>query len=268
MTHLLLPTDFSDHSLNACTYALALFGDSAQHITLVHSYMDPLPGYATMVDMTSVLYAASVEGLAEFAARLRGLPGAGHAVISQEVIYGPLATGLADLARSKAASLIIMGTLGASDMALFGSNASAVAKASHIPVLIVPKDARFQGLRRILFADDHTSVEPLAMGLMVDLARQHGAEILVGHVLRDAAEEPDARIVADYDAALSDVKYRYTDGTGNDVALALSELAECEHSDMVAVLHRHTGFLESLFHGSVAKQLAMHSRTPLLVLEH
>jgi len=268
MTHLLLPTDFSDHSLNACTYALALFGDTAQHITLVHSYMDPLPGYAAMVDMTSALYAASVEGLADFAERLGDLQGAGNAVISQKVIYGPLAGGLADLARMKAANLIVMGTLGASGSAVFGSNASAVAKASHVPVLIVPKDARFKGLKRILFADDHKSVEPVALGLMVELARQHGAEILVGHVLRDAEEGPDPRIIAAYDAALSDVKFRYVDAEGDDVALALSDLAERENTDMVVALHRHTGLLESLFHGSVAKQLAMQSRTPLLVLEH
>lgn len=64
------------------------------------------------------------------------------------------------------------------------------------------------------------------------------------------------------------VKYRYVDGAGDDVAPALSVVAERENTDPVAVLHRHTGLLESLFHSSVTKELAMHGRTPLLVLEH
>ena len=37
---------------------------------------------------------------------------------------------------------------------------------------------------------------------------------------------------------------------------------------LVAVGNRHTGLLDGLFHGSVAKRLALQTRIPLLVLEH
>lgn len=268
MAHILLPTDFSDPSLNACAYALDLFGTQGHRYTLMHSYLDPVPGYAAMVDMSSAMYAASLEGLAAFAKRFSELPAAGHAVVSTEVVYGPLTSALSDLARERSADMIVMGTHGAGGMVLFGSNAGAVAKASRTPALIVPKDAHFKGLRRILFADDHTRVEPLAMRPMIELAQRYDAEIVLAHVLRDARENPDPRVVADYATTLSGAKHRYCDAEGDDVAQALSNAADHEHADLVAVLHRHTGILESLVHGSVAKQLAMHSRIPLLVLEH
>jgi hypothetical protein len=90
MAHILIPTDFSDGSLNACAYALDLYGGALNTYTLLHSYMDPLPGYAAMVDMTSVLYASSVEGLADFTTRFRALRNGADALVTTEVVYGPL----------------------------------------------------------------------------------------------------------------------------------------------------------------------------------
>ncbi len=268
MGHILLPTDLSDHALNACAYALDLFGTKEHRYTLLHAYMDPVPGYVEMVDMTNTVHAASVEGLAAFAERFRLLPGAKDAVFGTQVVYGSVANGLTNFTKEEGADMIVMGTHGAGGTLLFGTNAGSVAKASRIPVLIVPAQAKSTGLERILFADDHVRVEPFAMTTLLELAKKHAAEVLVAHVLRRMDEEPDAQVIADYERTLTDVCYRFLDIPGTDVAATLSELAEREQVQMVAVLHRHTGILESLFHGSVAKRLAMHSRIPLLVLEH
>jgi len=188
--------------------------------------------------------------------------------VSTEVVYGPLAAALTGVCEEKGVDIIAMGTQGAAGVALFGSNAGAMAKASTVPVLIVPKEARFQGLRRILLADDHELVEPRAMKLLVELARRSGSHITIAHVQRGEGDEPDPRVVADYDGTFTQVEHSYMAVPGDDIALALSNVAERDNMDLVAVLHRHTGFLDSLFHGSVAKHLAMHTRIPLLVLEH
>lgn len=268
MAHILLPTDLSEHALNACAYALDTFGTKGHRYTLVHAYMDPVPGYVEVMDITSTVHAASVEGLAAFAERFRQLPGAKEALVDTQVVYGSVASGLTYLAEETGADLIVMGTQGSGATSLFGTNAGAVAKASRIPVLIVPSGTSAAGIERILFADDHVRVEPLAMSTLVELATKHAAEVLVAHVLRRNDEEPDPHVIADYERTLNDVRHRFLDIQGSDVAEALSELAERERVQLVAVLHRHVGILESLFHGSVAKRLAMHSRIPLLVLEH
>ncbi|HRH70333.1 MAG TPA: universal stress protein [Flavobacteriales bacterium] len=269
MAHILIPTDFSDGSLNACAYALDLYGGALNTYTLLHSYMDPLPGYAAMVDMTSALYASSVEGLAEFTTRFRALRNGADALVTTEVVYGPLATALPGVCKQRDIDIIVMGTQGATvGGTLFGSNAADVAKTSKIPVLIVPKDAKFAGLRHILLADDHVRVEPFAMRLLVTLANEHGADITIAHVLRNPAEEPDPQVLADYDEIFLRVPHTYADAPGGDVAQALAQTADRDAMDLVAVLHRHTGFLDGLFHGSVAKRLALQTRIPLLVLEH
>jgi nucleotide-binding universal stress UspA family protein len=267
MAHILLPTDFSHHALNACAYALDLYGSEGHVYTLVHSYVDPIAGYAGVVEMGSALYAASVEGLAMFTERFRGLPGGADAQVFSAVEYGPLAKALQRLCTSKGADLVVMGTTGAAGFSLFGSNAADVAKASAVPVLIVPKDAQYKGLRQILLADDLSGVEARTMDLLVKLARGTGAHITIAHVRRRGTPAPDVRSLAVYDELLADVPYTVMELGDDDVAQALSETAEKQHMDLVAVLHRHRGLLDSLFHASVTKQLALHSSIPLLVLE-
>lgn len=269
MDHILIPTDLSQHSLDACAYALDLFGTTGTRYTLVHAYMDPLPGYAGLVEMSSVLHSSSVEGLVRFTERVRALKGGADAVLGTQVVHGPLASSLMPLCKQRNVTMIVMGTRGASNGGrLFGSNAGDLARSSDIPVLVVPEGARYKPFRKILFADDHVRVEPLAMRPMITLAQRTGASILVAHVLRNEAEEPDARVVADLEETLAHVPHSYVDASGRDVAMALSEVAGREGVEAVAVLHRHLGMLDSLFHGSVARQLAMHSHIPLLVLQH
>lgn len=266
--HILLPTDFSDGSLNACAYALELFGSTGNSFTLLHTYFDPVPENAAMAGMSKALYDGSVDGMAYFLKRFRTLKNGADAEARTEVLYGPHTVVITDLCVERSVDITVMGTQGASGTPLFGTLAGEVSKSSKVPVLIVPKDARFTGLGRILLADDHKSVEPLAMRLLVRLARQHEAAITIAHVLRGAADAPDPHIIADYDATLSHVEHSYIGAPGDDVALTLNNVAERDKVDLVAVLHRHTGFLDSLFHKSTAKHLAMHSRIPLLVLEH
>ncbi|MBK9149199.1 MAG: universal stress protein [Flavobacteriales bacterium] len=268
MMHILLPTDFSEGSLNACAYAFELFGSDSTAYTLVHTYLDPLPGYAAMVDMSSAQYAAAVEGLAHFTERLRKSKGGTHVVVNTQAIYGVLTSSLRSVCEESGVDMIVMGTQGAAGSAVFGSSASAVARTSLVPVLIVPKEASYKGLRHVLLADDHVRVEPFALRPLVQLARRSTASITIAHVVRKETDVPDARVMADYEETFAGVAHMFTSVEGNDVALALSEVAERENMDLVAVLHRHVGFLESLFHGSVAKHLAMHASVPLLVLQH
>ncbi len=267
MLHILLPTDFSDRSLNACTFAQDLFGDGGHRHTLLHAYLDPLPGHSTLVQMSSSAYAAGVEGMAAFVQQLRDLEGGSRPAPSTEVVFGTLVSAIDQVCRHSAIDLVVMGTRGTGSTSLFGSNAAAVVKASRAPVLVVPEHARYHGLRRILLADDHKEVDRHAMERLARLALQHHAEVIIAHVLRKENEDPDPKVIAAYDDVFAAVPHRYIDARGGDVALVLDVMAQSEGVDLVAVLHRHTGLLHSLFHASVSKGLVLHTQVPLLVYE-
>ena len=268
MTHILLPTDFSDDSLNACRYAIELFGTEGNEFVLLHSYLDPIPNNTVWAGVSAELYKACEEGMDTFHRNFRSLKGGDVAVVRTELKYGPLSVVVGDMINEMTVDVVVMGTQGKTGVTFLGTNASELAKQCKVPVLIVPKDAQFRGLRRILLADDHKGVEPLAMRWLVKLAKRYVAHISIGHVLQNAGEKPDPLIVKEYDTALVHVEHTFIGVPGDDVALALSNVAERDEVDMVVVLHRHMGILDGLFHRSVAKRLAVHVKMPLLVLQH
>lgn len=268
MARIVLPTDLSDNSLNACAYALGMFGTAGNEFILLHTYLEPIPDDAAWAGLSDALHKASEEGLQDFLGRFRSLKSAVNAHVRTRLRYGPLTPVVQEMSASEGVDLVVMGSQGETGLTFLGSNASQLARNSKVPVLIVPGEARFTRVRQILLADDHKTVEPLALHWLVELARRHRSAVVIGHVLRYANEEPDPHIVAAYDTLLHDLEHTFTAVAGDDVALALSNAAEFDHVDLIAVLHRHIHFLESLFHRSTTRQLAMHTRIPLLVLEH
>lgn len=267
MHTILLPTDFSAHALHACIYAFDLFGVTDTTYVLVHTYLDVLPGYDALVDMSGAQYADGVEAMAAFVERLRQLPQGREAVLVTHVVTGPLTSSLGELCSEQRVHAIVMGTQGASGLALFGSNASAVARNSRVPVLVVPRDARYTGLRTVLLADDQQPAHAQGMDLLVYLAQRDRAHVVVAHVLREPAAPPAAGPSSVQQALPPGLEVTTVQASGTDVGHTLSSLAERLAADLVVVQHRHLGFLPGLFHTSTTTHLALHSHIPLLVLE-
>ena len=268
MAAIILPTDFSDPALNAAAYALGLLGASDHTFHLLHAYLEPVPANAVLSGASDVLYGVSMEGMARFKERFTALPGAQGAAVQTHVRYGPLAPVVEDLCREQEAALVVMGTQGGGGLGLLGSNAAEVARGSAVPVLVVPAQARFAGLKQALFADDRRGVDPEAMAPLVELLRKHGADLMLAHIHQKHEDEPDPAIIEAYDRALAGVRHTHVAAMGGDVAATISEIATRNRAEMIAVLHRHLGLMPSLFHRSLTRKLAMHTNIPLLVLEH
>lgn len=266
MAHLLIPTDFSDVALQATSYALRLFDPRTDRFTLVHAYMDAGAANNVWPSVEQELYNASADGMDAFLERVRRLKEAEGVNIGNEVVFGAIGSVLADIHKEDPADLVVMGTKGVTGVPLFTSNAAHVAKISRVPVLVVPDGVGTVPVRRILLADDRQEHGDGALRMLVRLAQHQGAEVIVAHV-QATGERSEEALPSSYEEALAQVGHRSIQASGDDPVESLLDLAEREQADLLAVLHRHTPFLDTLFHRSVSKQLAMHSPRPLLVLE-
>lgn len=267
MAHILLPTDFSDNSLHACDYALHLFGTVGNTYTLVHAYLDPGQTFTAFPTMEEQLRLASIQGMALWRKKFDALPSARGAVVDEQVLLGQVAMTLDGLVKDRHPDLIAMGTQGKAGASFLGSNAGEVVKTSDIPVLVIPNGSALAPVAKILFADDNKGATLDQAKVLVDIARRSGAEVVVAHVSQDPDEMPEEEVVNELQEMLNGIPHRFITGEGKDIAAVLDLLAEQEGATMIAVLHRHTGFFESLFRRSTAKKLALHSHTPLLVLQ-
>ena len=267
MQRILLPTDFSDNSFHAAQYAAQLLGTAHVEWTLLHTYLDADPSVSSWAGMAEELFKAAMQGMEQWEQRIRKTDLFADAKVATQVVYGPLPAVLDDLAGQKGADLVVMGTQGRSGAGILGSNAAAVVKNSHCPVLVVPAKARLGSPGKILFADDQRGVEVEGTRMLLHIALRDKAEVVLAHVLRSKDELPDAELVAMYNELLQAIPHRFISEEGKDVAGVIDFLARKEHAGMIAVLHRHTGFFEGLFRPSTAKRLALHTDIPLLVLQ-
>ncbi len=268
MMRILLPTDYSEHAFHAAAYAARLMGVENVSYFLVHTYMDADPSVTAWGNMAEELYKAASDGMVHWEGRIRGSAAFHGAKLAKEVVFGPLTGVLNEIARDKAADLVVMGTQGRSGGGLLGSNAAGVVKHSRVPVLVVPANAPLTGVDRILFADDQRRVKAEDLKMLLHIALRTRSEVVLAHVLRNAEEVPRPAVVSLFDELFQAIPHRFAVEEGQDVAGTIDMLAERESAGMIAVLHRHAGFFEDLFRFSTAKRLALHTNLPLLVLQH
>jgi nucleotide-binding universal stress UspA family protein len=163
--------------------------------------------------------------------------------------------------------LIVMGTKGVTGLkkTLLGSNATAVIDHSSIPVVAVPGDAKFNNVKRIIYATDLESVHEEIQTIAV-YARKLGAEISILHVLpTDSTKTIDTKEITKQ--LIAETKYKaisFDVMHNDDISEAVEEFFQAQHGDMLAMFTHKLHFFEKLFGRSVTQQMAFHAEVPLL----
>ena len=264
MTHILLPTDFSDTSFNASTFAFELFGTQDATYTLVHTYLQPAFQHVLLPRIADTKSVA-MNGLRRAERHGRKIA-AGKVRIAKVASYEPLYTVLNQLGERKEADLIVMGTQGEGNYGLVGRNTSAVVKETFLPVIAVPSEWRPEKIERILLADDGSELTAKTLAPLVDIAKRTGAFVDVVHV-RDWDGTTDVRRRhALLNTLLRDVPHTWEEVIGDQLVGSINDQAQARHSQLVAVVRRQKSILDRIFRGSTSKRMALHTTEPLLVL--
>lgn len=197
--YILCPTDLSDASRPALTYAAAFaswYGSRLEVLHVVPTFdaisipPDTLGGPMRIVQpptrdevLAGVRAAAAAAGVNVDAAIFGVESGDTRTVITDRALAAP-------------ADLVVMGTHGRSgfDRLLYGSVAEHVLQRSPCPVLTIPPHASGQApdqvrFKRILCAMDFSAASRQALGFALDLGRQANGTVTVVHVVEWLAEQ-------------------------------------------------------------------------------
>lgn len=275
MKTLIIATDFSESATNAARYAAGLAkAVGASRIVLYHSY-DNTP-VATELPVaetdTTLAHEESLVALGVTEGEIAGVVGRDTSIVIESATNGmPLELGLVQLAEHRQAGLVVMGTTGKRGLGRFlmGSNTANLAASCPLPLLVVPREATFGPIGKIVFACDlrkvsrNTPVSELGWWL-----GRLQAKLMVLHVaLAGKRFNPDT-IPEQYKMHELldgfDPEYHYEEG--DDIAEEIADFAEEEDAGLVITVPKSYGFFEGLFHRSVSKRLADKTEIPLLLL--
>ena len=272
MKTILVPTDFSEKSINALEYALEMNKKFHAEIGLFHSYFIPLPAteIPTALPDESIIRKAAQKSLNEIKERCQGQ-------FPDMIFKSTISEGLPEIEIleeeiRKKCDMLVMGTHGTNTLKKFliGSNTSVIIERSTCPVIAVPEHARFKQINKIVFAanygvDDYKNVFDL-----VDFAQHFDSEIILLHVSTGDHEK-----AFDYNQ-LNSFKDQVAKETGyskisfklfedKNIYEGLNLYLDDINADMFTMSMRNRSFFKRVFQPSLTKKMAYHTHLPILV---
>lgn len=270
MLNIAILTDFSDNSLHAIKYAEELFKNERCNIYILNSYYSPSAGAGMMVSIDAILKEEAEKDMDAFEKKIKQLKLFTDDNVKYMVEHGSVVDVVMNLKKRHKLDLIIMGTKGASGLkeVLIGSNTADVIKSGVCTTLSVPEHTEVKNIERILLASDNKGFKKSeTFGPLNFVAQKCGAEVLVMNVKTSPVDtDPTAEIKSNFNDLLKGTNHSFQTRENQSIEEGLNDFVNLENIDLLAMVSRKIGFIQTLFHKSMTKNMAMHSTVPLLVM--
>ncbi len=258
MNTVIVPTDFSETSLNAARYAVKFIsGLDDVEMILYHTYENNL----------------EVENIYENLERIRKeLTADGDVKISTLADQGDFVTELEKLARHLQADLIIMGIgdRSAVAQAIMGSNTLRMTETKFCPILVIHPDSEFREIKNVLLTTDLKNVistTPSAPIKKILKAFQPNLHVI------NVNTEHYVALTEEHEAEKQGLKEMFAEFNPEfyflrlyDVDEAINQFASDKNIDLIIAIHKEHSAVYRFFKTSHIKNLAYHSTVPLLTI--
>jgi nucleotide-binding universal stress UspA family protein len=190
-------------------------------------------------------------------------------IVKQELRLGNPFHGIHTLVAEHRVDLVIMGTEGHSrlERMIIGSNTEKVIRHSHCPVLTVNKKPSNLDFRNIVFATSLMKEEESFVAVLIALQQTYDAMLHIVWINSLQLFQPDntvKRAMQEFVSRLGIKKYTLNVFSDYSVEEGVTHFADSINADMIAMAtHGRTGFAHVIA-GSLAEDVAVHARRPVL----
>lgn len=267
MKTILVPTDFSKAATNAAEYAANFAKTIKARVVLFNVYHLPVPvsEVPVMVITPSELKEGSEVQLKKTAAYLKKKTGVEVKYIAKMGLAAD-----AILEEGKKAAIIIMGMHGANKLSetLIGSITTSTLRKATVPVLVIPEKAKYKKPKQIVFACDYDPrTDKHTLDALTDFMNVFGSKIYVLNIKQKKELISVEKVKGmKLESKRKNVEHIYYFPEKGNLAEGINEFVRDKKADMVAVIPHRYSLMERLFHKSISKQMAFHTKVPLLAL--
>lgn len=271
MKTIIVPVDFSPASLNAVNYALDLAMAVKAGIALFHVYTFPMPVSEVPVAPLSIheLIEDAEKNMQQLKAGL--LHKAGEAIkIYTRVEEGIFATQLQQYCLAIQPYAVIMGAFGKSalERVIFGSNTLSAMRSLSAPLLVIPPGTRFTSISRIGLACDLLNVtHSVHADKIISLVKEFNACLHVLHITpaKHGLASDEALQGSEWlREMLEEVKPVFHFMQHAKIEEAINEFSEKNNLDMLIIIPKSHGLLDSLLHKSHSKKMILQAHIPVM----
>ncbi|MCX6290562.1 MAG: universal stress protein [Bacteroidetes bacterium] len=274
MKTIICPTDFSVNATGAAKYAAGLALTLEAELILIHGYESPVmyteqPLAAIQLADEEVRHSAEKK-MSTLKSRLqkefRNLG------IRSLLLEGASYDQLIAVADQHGADLIVMGTTGTTKLErlLMGSTTARVIRKANCPVICVPKDARFEGIKKIIFSTDLHEDNISSATALASFAKNFDAEIVFLYVDDKHLIHSDEEILRMTSKIRTRIKYPKISGyisKDPHITKGITYFLKKHPADLLVMFTHRKHFPESLLHPSVTKMMSHQTKIPLLSMK-
>ncbi len=272
MKTIVVPVDFSAASENAALYATDLAQTINAKIVLMHCVA--LPVTISEVPLPNGMLQEMTEEAEQNMITLRNrlIVRCDYKLfISTSVIMGYVMSELKDIVAEMDVFAVVMGShgLGNSDVFMFGSTAVSAMHDLPCKVLLIPEHVSFRQLNRIGLCSDMIDVNrQLPFEGIKDVVGLFCAHLDILYVNTKGADMPgsvlsESKMLQDQ---LMDIHPDFHFVDNNSIDMAVTTFVKDNNIDMLMVIPKKHGFIGSIFHKSISKDIAQHLQLPILIL--
>ncbi len=273
MKSILVPIDFSNCSLNALNYALELANHFKSDIKILNAYHLPSAGGTTAIWTLQDDMRDDIEKeLEKIKKRLSvSYP---NLTIGTKADCNLAVNAIIEETEEVKHDLVVMGTKGATGLkdVFLGSIAATVIGQIKTPLLTVPDEVHYSNLDRFVLASDLKSIKNHDnIRFLASLADTFSIPVNIINIVEDEEKES----LEESFAALKEILKIEEDVEGVDHELSVVESYDIEKTllhqakrknTIISVIKRDRSFIQRIFHKSLSKQLAKHSKSPILIM--
>ena len=273
MRSIIIPTDFSETSKNAAAFAAHLSADIPGSDLILYTAFDRMEVGSDGSPLDSddegrkKIMGLALEGLQD---EISGITTAPISLVVEE--DNDFTDSLARYVDRHRIPLIIMGITGASklEQLLIGSNTLKLINQKTVPLMIVPPEAHFKGVKNIMLLCDFDEVEksiPIAdLKGILDLfpAELHVVNIDSEHYIEPSPEYKSQRDKLAKILEGFNPKFYFLHLF--DFVDTINRFVEDKQIDIIITIPKQRPLLSKLFNASHTKKLAYHTHIPLIAI--
>lgn len=275
MKTILVPTDYSEVANNSTRYAVELAKELDAKLILFHAYHRRI-----LLSSLPLLFDDS--GLEKFnidrlkAEEFNIKKTCCDSVQTETVVYKGrnAVNGILDTINERNIDYIVMGVTGSSILpeVLIGSNTLSVIDKTKIPVFVIPKEAKFKKIKKIVFIHNYNEPTPINVSQELKMfCEKFNAELIV-------YGKPELQEVENFEKikSASETEFKKSGSTNVNHVLTLSEdedqteeinaFVELNKADIMAMMPNTSKSFTKIFQRDNTTKMAFHTNLPLLIL--
>ncbi|WP_235296424.1 universal stress protein [Portibacter marinus] len=270
MKNILIPFDFGKIGLNAMKYAFQMHKEEAKYVIL-HildgnlSLQDPLTYTAGLTRGDSIINEMdrlAAETLAELSADYPFL---------SEVEVGSTVELIVDKVEKGHFDAVVMGTRDKYDLfdKWLGTVSLGVVKRVGVPVYLIPNQAEYKKINRVVIATDHHLESDRILEYLLEWNANYKADLHFVHIIDQKGKNEGflRNIVEEYfEKRNLDFPFTVIQKEKGDIVKELINYSEQKEADLQVMITDKMSWLETMVSGSISKKMILKARKPTLFL--